>query len=89
MGASANQVDQIVSRLQDDEVDLRTKFSLLTEVRDSIDSYQSSPDYSTVLSKMLPEFLKLLETLPVSFYSSSPDQVSNDMGCYDHHRMFL
>ena len=59
---------------------MRTKFSIATDLRDSIDAFQSNNDYESLLAKVLPEIIKLLETVPVSFSSTSPEHVCIDIG---------
>lgn len=57
-------------------VDIKSKLSIASEIRDGIDTFQSSNDYAHFLSKTIPEILKLLESVPVSFSSVSQEHVS-------------
>ncbi|RDW26905.1 hypothetical protein B0I72DRAFT_92085 [Yarrowia lipolytica] len=68
------QVDAFHSRLSDDS-DLKSKVVAASELRDAVDSFQSSPaDYEYYLQKMMPVYTKILESTPVSFTSISVEQ---------------
>ncbi|ODQ63382.1 hypothetical protein NADFUDRAFT_28952 [Nadsonia fulvescens var. elongata DSM 6958] len=70
----ASQVDAFASRFSDDNVDLKTKFSVAGELRDAIDLYQTSNDYEHFLQKLLSVFINLLASTPVSFNAASMEQ---------------
>ncbi|CAN6608795.1 transcription-associated protein 1 [Trichomonascus vanleenenianus] len=72
MGAS--NIETLVSRLADANVDYRQKLAIASDIRDGIDGFMAANEYEQFLSKVLPEILKLLETVPISFTSSSPEQ---------------
>lgn len=58
-------------------LDLKTKLSTASEIRDGVDSFMTTNDYEPFLTNLLPEIFKLLETVPVSFSSTSMEQVSS------------
>ena len=67
-------LDAYEAKLQDSSVDIKTKGSILTEIRDQVDSWSQSPAYSTFLQKFVPIFLDILSGSPV-FTSNSPEQI--------------
>lgn len=66
-------LDDYEAKLQDSSVDIKTKASLLTELRDQVDSWCQGSTYGTFLQKFIPIFLPILEGAPV-FTSTSPEQ---------------
>ncbi|GAB7342824.1 hypothetical protein MBLNU457_g0953t2 [Dothideomycetes sp. NU457] len=66
-------LDVYESKLVDPSTDIKTKCSLLTELRDGIDSHCQGAGYPTFLQKMVPVLLGLLDGNPV-FISTSPEQ---------------
>ena len=63
--------------LQLPNTDLKSKVVAASELRDAVDTFQSSPaDYEYYLQKMMPVYTKILESTPVSFTSISVEQVS-------------
>ncbi|KAK4622341.1 Transcription-associated protein 1 [Fulvia fulva] len=67
------QMDVFELKLQDAAVDLKTKGTLLTELRDQLEVLCQPPTYSTFLAKFIPIFLNILNGPPV-FTSTSPEQ---------------
>jgi transformation/transcription domain-associated protein len=57
-------------------VDLKTKVIAATELRDQVDLWCQSQNYTYFLSKFVPVLLKLLDGQPV-FISTSSEQVCN------------
>ena len=66
-------VDVFAARLGDPNLELKLKVQIATELRDSIEYMVQGPAYATLLKKMMPIFMKLLEGPPV-FISTSWEQ---------------
>lgn len=71
-------VDVYAARLGDPVLELKLKFHIAQELRDSIDFFTQGSQYPAFLKKMIPIFLKLLDSPPV-FISTSWEQVSPSM----------
>lgn len=54
--------------------DAKLKVDAVTQLRDSLETYTSSPSYPTFLKKLIPLFISTLNGQPV-FISTSPEQV--------------
>ncbi|KAK9468307.1 hypothetical protein V1512DRAFT_100627 [Lipomyces arxii] len=67
-------VDAYAQRLSDPATDIKAKFSTSTDLRDSLETFQQPQDYQRFLAKILPVLVSLLETLPPSFLTVSPEQ---------------
>ncbi|KAI7544907.1 hypothetical protein KC331_g6515, partial [Hortaea werneckii] len=57
---AARNLDDYEGKLQDPSTDLKTKASLLTELRDQVDSWCQGSSYGTFLHKFVPIFLQIL-----------------------------
>ncbi|KAF2159890.1 hypothetical protein M409DRAFT_37843 [Zasmidium cellare ATCC 36951] len=66
-------IESYEAKLQDASLDLKTKGTLLTELRDQLEGLCSGPSYSMFLNKFVPIFLNILAG-PVVFTSTSPEQ---------------
>jgi transformation/transcription domain-associated protein len=64
------QIDTFAQRLKQD-VDYKTKHSVLSELSDMIEALTSPNDYEYYLSHFIPIYINLLETVPISFSSQS------------------
>ncbi|KJX98434.1 transformation/transcription domain-associated protein [Zymoseptoria brevis] len=80
------QMETIEGKLQDASLDVKTKANVLTELRDSLDLYCSSPNYDTFLAKFVPIFLNILSESPV-FTSTSPEQKIRQCALEIFHRL--
>lgn len=70
MSSNSEQIDTFVSRLKED-VDIKTKYSVVSELSDITEAYTGAADYEYYLSQLIPVYLELLNTIPVSFSSQS------------------
>ena len=66
-------LDTYETKLQDASIDVKSKGILLTELRDTLDSWTQGSTYATFLQKLIPVFLATLSGPPV-FTSTSPEQ---------------
>ncbi|GAM83910.1 hypothetical protein ANO11243_019000 [Dothideomycetidae sp. 11243] len=66
-------LDVLEAKLLDASTDVRTKCTLLGEIRDGIDHYCQGATYPTFLKKLVPAFMGILDGPPV-FISTSPEQ---------------
>lgn len=69
----AAQFEQWAQRLDDSDLDVKTKGNLAIEIRDSIESSTQAPQYVAFLQHLVPVFLRILDGSPV-FISTSPEQ---------------
>jgi transformation/transcription domain-associated protein len=70
--AYTSQIDSFAERLKE-EVDSKTKHSIVSELSDMVEAFSSPTEYEHYLSQFIPIYIDLLNTIPVSFSSSSPD----------------
>lgn len=70
--AYTSQIDSFAQRLKED-VDSKTKHSIVSELSDMIEAFSSPNEYEHYLSEFVPIYLELLNSVPVSFSSSSAD----------------
>ncbi|ODQ81952.1 hypothetical protein BABINDRAFT_160169 [Babjeviella inositovora NRRL Y-12698] len=68
----SSQLDAFVSRLQED-VDCKTKHSILSELLDMIETFSGSTEYEYFLKSLMPIFIEYLDTVPISFSAQSPE----------------
>ncbi|CAK9440169.1 uncharacterized protein LODBEIA_P42690 [Lodderomyces beijingensis] len=69
-----SQLDAFVCRLQESEGDYRTKLSILSELLDTIETFNGASEYEYFLKILIPIFLKELDEVSISFVSTSPEQ---------------
>ncbi|KAK3714099.1 transcription-associated protein 1 [Vermiconidia calcicola] len=81
-------LDAYEAKLRDDSVDVKTKGTLLTELRDQIESWCQPPTYTPFLAKFIPIFLDILSGPPV-FTSNSPEQIYRQRPLEILHRLPL
>ncbi|KAI5963026.1 TRA1 [Candida pseudojiufengensis] len=67
------QLDTFVSRLNDSGDDYTTKHSILSELLDTIESFNGAAEYEYFLKNLIPKFIKELEEVPISFNSTNPE----------------
>ncbi|QFZ30488.1 putative transcription-associated protein [Clavispora lusitaniae] len=67
------QLDTFVQRLRDAENDYKESQSVLSELLDMIEAFNGAAEYEYFLKNLVPVFLSKLETVPISFSSSSPE----------------
>lgn len=70
---SIGNMEVFENKLQDGNLDLKAKGTVLTELRDQLDALCQAATYSTFLNKFVPIFLNILSGPPV-FTSTSPEQ---------------
>ncbi|TKA29433.1 hypothetical protein B0A50_03445 [Salinomyces thailandicus] len=70
---AARSLDDYEAKLQDVSTDIKTKATLLAELRDQVDAWCQGASYGTFLQKFVPIFLRILSEQPV-FTSTSPEQ---------------
>ncbi|KAI7452386.1 hypothetical protein KC364_g12018 [Hortaea werneckii] len=85
---AARNLDDYEAKLQDPSTDLKTKASLLNELRDQVDSWCQGSSYGTFLHKFVPIFLQILSGQPV-FTSTSPEQKLRSCALEILHRLPL
>lgn len=66
------QLDAFVTRLNDSGSDYTKKHSILSELLDTIESFNGATEYEYFLKNLVPIFIKDLEQVPISFISTSP-----------------
>lgn len=66
------QIDTFASRLKED-VDFKTKHSIISELSDMIEAFTGNTEYEHYLSQLVPVYIELLNTVPISFSSQSID----------------
>lgn len=66
------QVDGFVSRLEASS-EFQDQHSVLSEICDVLEAYSPVQEYSYFLEKLMPIFLSLLESVPISFDGNSND----------------
>ncbi|KAK9238263.1 hypothetical protein V1525DRAFT_117414 [Lipomyces kononenkoae] len=66
--------DAYAQRLSDASADAKTKLPIATELRDSLETFQQPQEYPKFLSKVMPVLISILESLPPSFLTVSPEQ---------------
>lgn len=81
-------LDTYEAKLQDGSLDTRSKGVLLTELRDSIETWCQMPTYILFLQKLIPVFLEILSGAPV-FTSNSPEQILRQRTLEILHRLPL
>lgn len=64
------EIDTFAQRLKDEQ-DLKTKFAIVSELSDLLESFTHAQDYEHYLSTFVPIYLDLLKTVPISFHSAS------------------
>lgn len=74
MVTEADPLDAFMSKVSVESLDYQTRHSLFSELRDTLESYHGSNEYSKFLSKTIVIFFKELDTVPISFVSNSPEQ---------------
>ncbi|EGW30360.1 uncharacterized protein SPAPADRAFT_143045 [Spathaspora passalidarum NRRL Y-27907] len=66
------QLDAFVSRLNDNNSDYRAQHSILSELLDTIETFNGAAEYEYFLKNLIPLFMTHLQQVPISFVSSSP-----------------
>ncbi|KAL6454047.1 TRA1 Transcription-associated protein 1 [Candida maltosa Xu316] len=67
------QLDVFVTRLNDDASDYSKKHTILSELLDTIESFNGATEYEYFLKNLVPIFIKELNEVPISFISTSPE----------------
>ncbi|KAF2403064.1 hypothetical protein EJ06DRAFT_580246 [Trichodelitschia bisporula] len=73
MMAESPNLEVYLQRLEDPQLDLKSKFTTAIELRDTVDSWCQGNYYPIFLQKFIPVLMKLLDGQPV-FISTSPEQ---------------
>ncbi|KAF2731895.1 hypothetical protein EJ04DRAFT_578779 [Polyplosphaeria fusca] len=71
--AAPHNFEAMASKLDDPNLDLRTRGNHAVDIRDNIESYCQGAQYVAFLNNLVPVFLKILDGNPV-FISTSPEQ---------------
>jgi len=74
MTMEADPLDTFVTKVSAESLDYQTRHSLFSELRDTLESFHGSSEYSRFLNKTIDIFFKELDTVPISFVSNSPEQ---------------
>ncbi|ODV96782.1 hypothetical protein PACTADRAFT_39977 [Pachysolen tannophilus NRRL Y-2460] len=64
-------LDGFASKLSDQSTDFKTKTSLLSELCDMIETFNGTQEYEYFLKTLVPIFLNNLESVPITFMSST------------------
>ncbi|GMM30245.1 histone acetyltransferase [Martiniozyma asiatica (nom. inval.)] len=67
-------LDNFVSKLEDNSIDYQEKHSLFSELCDTLETYIGANEYEYFLNKLLKVFFEHLKTVPISFVSNSLEQ---------------
>ncbi|KAF2841297.1 hypothetical protein M501DRAFT_1000466 [Patellaria atrata CBS 101060] len=71
--SSERNMEVYAAKLDDPNLDIRSKITFATELRDSIELWCQGSTYNSFLQRLVPVFLKLLDGPPV-FMSNAPEQ---------------
>ncbi|KAI0464209.1 hypothetical protein LJB42_001813 [Komagataella kurtzmanii] len=66
------QLDDFATRLNAAE-DYQSKHSVLSEICDSLETFNAAQDYEYFLKSLIPLFIDVLKEVPVSFVANSPE----------------
>lgn len=66
-------IDGFVARLSDPQSDYKAKLGVATDLRDSVELHQVTADYEQFVTRVLPEILRLLKTVPVSMVAQTSE----------------
>lgn len=66
-------IDGFVARLSDAQSDYKSKLNVATDLRDSVELHQVTADSEQFATRVLPEILRLLKTVPVSMVAQAPE----------------
>ena len=83
------QLDTFVQRLRDAENDYKESQSVLSELLDMIEAFNGAAEYEYFLKNLVPVFLSKLETVPISFSSSSPEHKLRNLVLEIIHRSIM
>ncbi|KAG7751109.1 hypothetical protein KL911_003556 [Ogataea haglerorum] len=67
-------LERFVTRLQDPSLDLGAQHAVLSELCDTLETYNGAQEYEHFLKSLMPVFFQLLDSVPVSMVSNSPEQ---------------
>ncbi|KAF2111319.1 hypothetical protein BDV96DRAFT_190671 [Lophiotrema nucula] len=71
--AAVHNFEAMAAKLEDPNIDLRTKGNQAVDIRDNIESYCQGAQYVKFMENLVPVFLRILDGSPV-FISTSPEQ---------------